>query len=223
MNEQAAVFTLERIYLKDFSFESPNPPRSFQTTESPIVDVAVQTTSTPAEGMEDVTEVVVTVAVHAEVGGRRSELFCRGNPAGGTIRHEKYPGREFAFSSPGPLPEHSLSLCPGGRRGYGDSGGGSAPASASRQFSKPGVPAGGCAIGSVGPFTQVAARWKNGADDPCPTNSVEAAITMAGKTQVHQKIGLPGYPEPQSVGVKRLWGDFFFTNKIPRRAISSGD
>lgn len=70
MNEQAAVFTLERIYLKDFSFESPNPPRSFQTTESPIVDVAVQTTSTPAEGMEDVTEVVVTVAVHAEVGGR---------------------------------------------------------------------------------------------------------------------------------------------------------
>jgi hypothetical protein len=123
MNEQAAVFTLERIYLKDFSFESPNPPRGFQTTESPIVDVAVQTTSTPAEGMEDVTEVVVTVAVHAEVGGRRSELFCRGNPAGGTIRHEKYPGREFAFSSPGPLPEHSLSLCPGGRRGYGDSGG----------------------------------------------------------------------------------------------------
>ena len=70
MNEQAAVFTLERIYLKDFSFESPNPPRSFKATESPSVDVGVQTTSASAAGMEGVTEVVVTVTVHAEVGGR---------------------------------------------------------------------------------------------------------------------------------------------------------
>lgn len=29
MSEQATAFTLECIYLKDFSFESFNPPRSF--------------------------------------------------------------------------------------------------------------------------------------------------------------------------------------------------
>jgi preprotein translocase subunit SecB len=70
MSEQDAVFTLERIYLKDFSFESPNPPQSFKTTESPVVDVGVRTMSAFAEGMENAMEVVVTVAVRAEVSGR---------------------------------------------------------------------------------------------------------------------------------------------------------
>jgi len=71
MSDQAAVLTLERIYLKDFSFESPHPPQRLKTTESPVVDVGVHTMSAFAEGMENAMEVVVTVAVRAEVGGRR--------------------------------------------------------------------------------------------------------------------------------------------------------
>ncbi|EGQ62407.1 preprotein translocase, SecB subunit, partial [Acidithiobacillus sp. GGI-221] len=68
MDEQEAVFMIERIYVKDISFESPNAPLSFVQTEAPTVDVGLNTASTVVEGMEGLTEVTLTVTVKAKAG-----------------------------------------------------------------------------------------------------------------------------------------------------------
>ncbi|MFA7494933.1 MAG: protein-export chaperone SecB [Acidithiobacillus sp.] len=68
MEEPEAVFMIERIYVKDISFESPNAPQSFVQTEAPTVDVGLNTGSTAVQGMEGLTEVTLTVTVKAKAG-----------------------------------------------------------------------------------------------------------------------------------------------------------
>ncbi len=68
MDEQNAVFMIERLYIKDASFESPNAPQSFLMSEAPTVDVGLNTATAPVEGADDLMEVVLTVTVNAKSG-----------------------------------------------------------------------------------------------------------------------------------------------------------
>ena len=63
--QQQAIFSIEKIYVKDLSVESPNSPQAFLQPESPAVEVQLQTTANAvAEGLY---EVILTVTVTARV------------------------------------------------------------------------------------------------------------------------------------------------------------
>ena len=89
MDEQEAVFMIERIYVKDISFESPNAPLSFVQTEAPTVDVGLNTASTVVEGMEGLTEVTLTVTVKAKEG--ESTYFAVEVQQSGLFRVQNIP------------------------------------------------------------------------------------------------------------------------------------
>lgn len=63
--EQAPVFQLQRVYLKDASLEMPNAPRIFLEAEAPSVDIQLEVSNT--EVVEFVHEVVVRVTATAKV------------------------------------------------------------------------------------------------------------------------------------------------------------
>ena len=73
MSEQEApVFSIEKIYVKDLSLEVPNAPQCFLERDPPQVEVQMQTTGTVVgEGMFDV---VLTVTVSAKIGDKTQFL-----------------------------------------------------------------------------------------------------------------------------------------------------
>ncbi|WP_414041125.1 protein-export chaperone SecB [Acidithiobacillus sp. M4-SHS-6] len=89
MEEQEAIFMIERIYVKDISFESPNAPHSFVQTEAPTVDVGLNTASTQVENMDGLTEVTLTVTVKAKAG--ESTYFAVEVQQAGLFRIQNIP------------------------------------------------------------------------------------------------------------------------------------
>ncbi|HEC19189.1 MAG TPA: protein-export chaperone SecB [Gammaproteobacteria bacterium] len=65
-------FTLQKIYLKDISFETPNSPEVFTEEWKPTVNIELQTSGKPLA--EDVMEVVLTVTVTAKLGEKTAYL-----------------------------------------------------------------------------------------------------------------------------------------------------
>ncbi|HVS25975.1 MAG TPA: protein-export chaperone SecB [Burkholderiales bacterium] len=63
--KQQAVFSIEKLYVKDLSLEIPNAPRIFLEREAPQVDVQLHTEGTPVD--EGVFEVVLTVTITAKL------------------------------------------------------------------------------------------------------------------------------------------------------------
>jgi preprotein translocase subunit SecB len=63
--QNAPVFQLQRIYLKDASLELPNAPRIFLEQEAPQVDVQLEVTHEKV--IENITEVVVRVTATAKL------------------------------------------------------------------------------------------------------------------------------------------------------------
>jgi len=63
---QGAVFTIDRIYVKDLSLENPGSPQSFMTQEQPQVEVGLRTKGEQLQ--PDVYECVLTVTLTAKVG-----------------------------------------------------------------------------------------------------------------------------------------------------------
>lgn len=61
---QDANFNLEKVYIKDSSFESPRAPAVFQEEWSPDISIDLQTQTQPISG--DLYEVVLTVSVDAK-------------------------------------------------------------------------------------------------------------------------------------------------------------
>lgn len=59
-------FGLEKIYLKDVSFESPNAPAVFMETQAPEVGVRISIAHRPVDKAQGFYEVVVTVEVTAK-------------------------------------------------------------------------------------------------------------------------------------------------------------
>lgn len=65
-NPPVAQFAIERIYVKDLSLENPGAPKSFQTSESPTMEVGLRMRYSTID--TDVYESVLTLTVTAKVG-----------------------------------------------------------------------------------------------------------------------------------------------------------
>lgn len=71
--EQAGQqFALQKIYLKDISFETPNSPEIFTEEWKPDVNVELQTAGKPLT--DEVMEVVLTVTVTSKLGDKIAYL-----------------------------------------------------------------------------------------------------------------------------------------------------
>ena len=71
-SEGEQQFQLQKIYLKDTSFETPNSPGIFTDNWDPDVNVELQTGGKPLT--DDVHEVVLTVTVTTKVGDKTAYL-----------------------------------------------------------------------------------------------------------------------------------------------------
>lgn len=89
MDEQQVVFNIEKIYVKDASFESPNAPAVFMAADAPTIDVNLATQSQPVEGTDDLVESVLTVGVNAKFENRT--FFMVEVQQGGLFRIQNVP------------------------------------------------------------------------------------------------------------------------------------
>jgi preprotein translocase subunit SecB len=65
---QGAVFSIDKIYLKDLSLENPGSPQSFLIQEQPQIEVGLRTRGEQVQ--PDVYECVLTVTLTAKVGDK---------------------------------------------------------------------------------------------------------------------------------------------------------
>ena len=88
MNDsQQPVFSIEKVYVKDASIESPNSPQVFLEPTQPQVEVQLQNA---AQGLNDALfEVVVTVTVTAKAGDKT--LFLVEAAQAGIFRIQNVP------------------------------------------------------------------------------------------------------------------------------------
>jgi len=89
--EQAPVFQLQRVYLKDASLEMPHAPRIFLEAEAPSVDIQLEVSNTPV--IENVHEVVVRVTATAKV--KDKVLFLVEGKQGGIFEIRNLPGEQM--------------------------------------------------------------------------------------------------------------------------------
>jgi len=89
MAEQEPTFMIERIYVKDLSFESPNAPAAFTMTEAPSVDVGLNTNTQTVDETQGLTEVTLTVTVTAK--GSSTTYFAVEVQQGGMFRLQNIP------------------------------------------------------------------------------------------------------------------------------------
>ncbi|MFZ5555189.1 MAG: protein-export chaperone SecB [Pseudomonadota bacterium] len=66
--QQQAVFSIEKLYVKDLSLEIPNAPKIFLEQGQPQVDVQLSTQAQPLE--DSLYETVLSVTVTAKLGER---------------------------------------------------------------------------------------------------------------------------------------------------------
>lgn len=66
--DNAAVFTIEKVYVKDLSLECPGSPQSFKTTEPSQVEVGLRTRGEQIE--PDMYECVLTITLTAKTSDR---------------------------------------------------------------------------------------------------------------------------------------------------------
>ncbi len=64
--QENAVFTVEKIYLKDVSFESPAAPAAFMNTESPQLTIQLGVAHRALDAAQGYHEVVLTVTATAK-------------------------------------------------------------------------------------------------------------------------------------------------------------
>lgn len=65
---QDVVFTLEKIYLRDVSFEAPNAPHAFMETEAPEVHIQLGVSHRQLNAEQSLYEAVLTVGATAKRG-----------------------------------------------------------------------------------------------------------------------------------------------------------
>ncbi|HLA33229.1 MAG TPA: protein-export chaperone SecB [Rhodocyclaceae bacterium] len=74
MSDQQAVFSIEKIYIKDLSIEVPNAPQIFLQREAPDIEIQIQSAANSID--EGLFEVVLTVTVTAKLGeGEATQAF----------------------------------------------------------------------------------------------------------------------------------------------------
>ena len=91
MEQQAPVFGIEKLYVKDLSVEVPNAPEVFLERESPQIEIQL---NTEGRGLgEGVFEVVLTVTVTAKV--EEKTLFLVEVGQGGVFRIVNVPDEQI--------------------------------------------------------------------------------------------------------------------------------
>lgn len=88
---QAAVFSIEKLYVKDLSVEVPNAPAIFLEQEAPQVEMQLRTEASPVG--EGFYEVVLTVTATARVGEKVYFLVEAGQA--GVFRVQNVPEAEL--------------------------------------------------------------------------------------------------------------------------------
>lgn len=89
--EQAPVFSIEKLYVKDLSLELPNAPQCFFEQDAPGIEVQLQTAG---KGVGDgIFDVVLTVTVSAKVGEKT--LFLVEAAQGGLFLIRNVPDAEL--------------------------------------------------------------------------------------------------------------------------------
>jgi len=89
--EQAPLFQLQRVYLKDASLEMPNAPRIFLEAEAPAVDVQLEVSDSGV--IDNVHEVVVRVTATAKV--KDKVLFLVEGKQGGIFEIRNIPAEQM--------------------------------------------------------------------------------------------------------------------------------
>ncbi len=93
-NEDARSISITKIYVKDFSFESPKSPDVFRSTEwKPQTDLNLRSSHKTLDGDEGLHEVVLTITVDAEEGD--STLFLVEIQQAGLFHITGYEEEEF--------------------------------------------------------------------------------------------------------------------------------
>ncbi|MCL1076555.1 protein-export chaperone SecB [Shewanella dokdonensis] len=77
--QQAPQFNIQRVYIKDVSFETPNSPAVFQKEWTPEVKLDLDTRS--AKLADDVYEVILSLTVTAQ-NGEETAFLCEVQQAG---------------------------------------------------------------------------------------------------------------------------------------------
>lgn len=104
MSDTQATFTVEKIYIKDSSFESPNTPAVFMAAETPNIDINLSTQSQALPGTPDLVESVLTVTVTAKASEKT--LFMIELKQAGLFRVQNVPSEHM----PGILGVHCPTI-----------------------------------------------------------------------------------------------------------------
>lgn len=92
--EDQKQLSISKIYIKDFSFESPKAPEVFRSREwQPQTDLNLRSSHRPIEGEDDLHEVTLTVTVDAKEG--ESTLFLVELQQAGLFQISGYSDEEF--------------------------------------------------------------------------------------------------------------------------------
>ncbi len=92
--EEQKHISISKIYVKDFSFESPKAPGVFRTRDwKPQTDLNLRSSHTPVEGDDKLHEVVLTITVDAKEGD--STLFLVELQQAGLFQIDGYDDEEF--------------------------------------------------------------------------------------------------------------------------------
>jgi preprotein translocase subunit SecB len=92
--EDQKQLSISKIYIKDFSFESPKAPDVFRAREwQPQTDLNLRSSHKPVDGEEGVHEVILTVTVDAKEGD--TTLFLVELQQAGLFQISGYSEEEF--------------------------------------------------------------------------------------------------------------------------------
>ena len=90
-DQQAPVFSIEKIYTKDISLEIPNAPQIFLERETPEIEVQLRSESSSIS--EDLYQVLLTVTVTAKFGEKTMFLIEVGQA--GIFQLRNIPAENF--------------------------------------------------------------------------------------------------------------------------------
>lgn len=92
-NAPAVLFNLEKIYVKDSSFEAPNAPQVFMSSQAPEVGVQLSVSHEQLEAEQGLYEVVLAVTVTAKSGDK--SVFLAEAHQAGLFRIQNVPPDEL--------------------------------------------------------------------------------------------------------------------------------
>lgn len=101
------IFSIEKIYTRDISLESPNAPQIFLERENPTVEMQLRNEASNLE--EGLYDVLLTVTVTAKVGDKTMFLAEAGQA--GIFHNPQSAGRQPRTGAGRDLPEHPVPLC----------------------------------------------------------------------------------------------------------------